>query len=235
MSGYTNPDRPGERLSNAERDEAVGHLAAAEAEGRLTPVEYQERAATARVAVTRGDLAPLFSDLPDSARAEQQLPHPTGGAAAAGAPGVVPEGWYEPSAPAAFGSSSSSRALGGRIGDTIMALTPFLALGLFFLFGLQSSFAWSWLWFLLIPIAAIIIYVPGNPSDSASAEARTSRALGGRIGDTVMALTPFLALGLFFLTGFLGGFAWAWLWFLLIPVVGIIIYGPGSDDRRSRR
>ena len=41
-----------------------------------------------------------------------------------------------------------------------MALTPFLAVGLFFLFGFQGSFAWSWLWFLIIPIAAIIIYVP---------------------------------------------------------------------------
>lgn len=232
MSGYANPDRPSERLSNSERDEAVGHLAAAEAEGRLTPVEYQERATAARGAVTRGDLAPLFSDLPDSAPAEQQLPQPTMGASS-GAPGVVPEGWYEPSASA--GSGSSSRALGGRIGDTIMALTPFLALGLFFLFGFQGSFAWSWLWFLLIPIAAIIIYVPGNSDRDSAAEARRSRALGGRIGDTIMALTPFIAVGLFFLTGFLGGFAWAWLWFLIIPIAGIIIYGPYSDERRSRR
>ena len=219
MGTYANPDRPTERLSDAERDAAVAQLAAAQGEGRLTQPEYQERVASARAAVTRGDLAPLFADLPDS----------VGAARAAYDPGIVPEpsdGWPP---------SRSSRALGGRIGDTIMALTPFVALGLFFLTGFQWSFAWAWLWFLLIPVVAIIIYVPGQPSDTVEAEARTSRALGGRIGDTIMALTPFIAVGLFFLTGFLGGFVWAWLWFLLIPIVGIIIYGPYSNDRRSRR
>ncbi|GAA2753912.1 DUF1707 SHOCT-like domain-containing protein [Amnibacterium kyonggiense] len=40
----------------------------------------------------------------------------------------------------------------------------------------------------------------------------------------VMALSPFAAVILFFATGFLisGGFAWSWLWFLLIPVAGIV-------------
>jgi hypothetical protein len=64
VSGYANPDRPDQRLSDAERDAAVGRLAAAQAEGRLTAAEYQERASAARTAVTRGDLAPLFTDLP---------------------------------------------------------------------------------------------------------------------------------------------------------------------------
>ncbi|WP_200952469.1 DUF1707 domain-containing protein [Agromyces sp. Soil535] len=221
-SSYANPDRPAERLSNAERDDAVANLAAAQAEGRLTPAEYTDRAAAARTAVTRGDLVPLFADLPET----QQR---TGGTAPQmGAdPTVVPDFWYRAPAP----SSGGSRALGGWVGDTIMALTPFIALGLFLLFGFQGSFVWSWLWFLVIPVAAIIIYVPGRPPNGA----RTSGALGGRIGDTIMALTPFLAIGLFFLTGFLSGFIWAWLWFLIIPIAGIIIYGPGANDRRSRR
>ena len=229
--GYANPDRPAERLSNAERDDAVASLLAAQAEGRLTAAEYTDRATAARTAVTRADLVPLFADLPESAPA---TPQRTGGTAPpmGAAPTVVPDDRYRAPAPS---FSGGSRALGGRVGDTIMALTPFLALGLFFLFGFQGSFAWSWLWFLIIPIAAIIIYVPGRPSDGAVTEARTSRALGGRVGDTIMALTPFLAVGLFFLFGFQGSFAWSWLWFLIIPVAGIIIYGPGASDRRDRR
>ena len=49
-----------------------------------------------------------------------------------------------------------------------------------------------------------------------------------------MALTPFLALALFFLTGFAGGFAWSWLWFLIIPIVAIIIYGPSGKPDSER-
>lgn len=64
---------------------------------------------------------------------------------------------------------------------------------------------------------------------------RHSRALGGAWGATIMAFMPFLALGLFFLAGFVwDGWAWSWLFFLLIPVAGVIIYGPGADYRRRR-
>jgi len=52
---------------------------------------------------------------------------------------------------------------------------------------------------------------------------------------TIMALVPLLAVALFFITGFMGSFAWSWLWFLLVPIAGIVIYGPGADGRRSRR
>ena len=203
MSGYANPDRPDQRLSDAEREAAVGRLASAQAEGRLTVAEYQERASAARTAATRRDLAPLFTDLPEPAFA------PIGDVAGT-----------------TITDSDSSRALGGAVGATIMALTPFLAVALFFLFGILYGFTWSWLWFLIIPVAGIIIYGPGPAG---------SRALGGRLGVWIMALTPFLAVGLFFLFGFLFGFAWSWLWFLIIPVAGIIIYGPGSEARRERR
>lgn len=52
------------RLSAAEREAAVQRLAAARDEGRLNEVEFLERAGAARAAVVRGDLHPLFSDLP---------------------------------------------------------------------------------------------------------------------------------------------------------------------------
>ena len=54
--------------------------------------------------------------------------------------------------------------------------------------------------------------------------------------ETVMALTPFAAMALFFTTGY------HWMWFLMIPVMGILLYGPdggrntgrGRDRGRSR-
>jgi hypothetical protein len=65
------------------------------------------------------------------------------------------------------------------------------------------------------------------PSTAVAQEpARTvsTPAAGGLVAgrhDTIMALTPFAALLLFFLTG-------TWLWFLLVPVMGILLYGPGG-------
>ena len=50
--------------------------------------------------------------------------------------------------------------------------------------------------------------------------------LPDRARETIMSLTPLLALVLFFVTH-------SWLWFLAIPIVGIILYG--SDRGRSRR
>lgn len=54
-------------------------------------------------------------------------------------------------------------------------------------------------------------------------------SLPNRVRETVMALTPFVALLLFFRTG-------TWLWFLAIPIMGILLYGTdgGKDRRRDR-
>ena len=46
--------------------------------------------------------------------------------------------------------------------------------------------------------------------------------------DTIIALTPFAALALFFLTG-------SWLWFLMIPVMGILLYGPDGRKKPPHR
>jgi len=58
--------------------------------------------------------------------------------------------------------------------------------------------------------------------------------LGGvvpeRYRSTVMALTPFAALLLFFLTPGPG-----WLWFLAIPIMGVLLYGAEGDDARRRQ
>jgi hypothetical protein len=52
------------RASDADRDQTVGVLATASAEGRLTLEEYSERSEAALTARTLGDLAGLTADLP---------------------------------------------------------------------------------------------------------------------------------------------------------------------------
>lgn len=168
MSDYASPDRPEMRLSNADREDAVAQLADALAQGRLSATEYEERASAARAAIARSDLVPLFRDLPSTG-----LSSSSGRDASSG---VQPDGYsvaqpnaLGPGAPHSDplvsepdGSAIRQRALGSTVGATIMALTPFVALGLFLLTGHFGSYGWSWLWFLLIPIVGIIIYGPGT-------------------------------------------------------------------------
>lgn len=61
------PQRVGQsgmRASNADRERTVDVLKAAYAEGRLTPVEYEERMSKAYQSSTYGELTVLISDLP---------------------------------------------------------------------------------------------------------------------------------------------------------------------------
>jgi len=52
------------RVSDAEREDVVGRLRRAVSEGRLSVTEFDERAAAAYQAKTRGELEPLTLDLP---------------------------------------------------------------------------------------------------------------------------------------------------------------------------
>lgn len=54
------------RIGTAEREEAVAVLGDHFSAGRLTLVEFDDRVALAMEARTRGDLAPLFDDLPSA-------------------------------------------------------------------------------------------------------------------------------------------------------------------------
>lgn len=67
------------------------------------------------------------------------------------------------------------------------------------------------------------------PDSSSVATSETVGSLGmrGSTRDTIMALAPFAALVLFFVTH-------TWLWFLLVPVMGILLYGSGGN-RGSRQ
>lgn len=46
--------------------------------------------------------------------------------------------------------------------------------------------------------------------------------LSRRARNTIMGLAPLVALVLFFLTR-------SWMWFLLVPVVGVLVYGADGD------
>ena len=187
MTDYSDPQRSSERLSDAERETAVQQLATARGEGRLRPDEFEQRATSARAAVTRGELATLFSDLPAPSTAQ---PAPPAGSFATTAPfmgGPSSPGAYDDQArsgayddsrdigdPGGSGSTGV-HALGGRWGTTIMALTPFIALVLFFVTSYAVGWAWSWLWFLLIPVVGIIVYGPGSDGRGRDRDRRRDR------------------------------------------------------------
>jgi hypothetical protein len=165
MTDFSDPATAGARLSNADRDEAVAALARAHGDGRLTADEYTERSTSARSAVTRGDLAPLFSDLPDT-RHESVI-----GSTAGSAPdpdfGPPPAAAY-PSKPGEESRDSYSRTkpLGGVAGVLAVTLTPLIVLVVFLLCGFfaPNGFAWSWVFWLAVPIVGIIVYGPAGRS-----------------------------------------------------------------------
>lgn len=55
--------------------------------------------------------------------------------------------------------------------------------------------------------------------------------LGGRTGVAIASMVPLVALALFLLFGLAGGWTWSWVFFLLIPVSGIAVYGLRSGSR----
>lgn len=65
------------RLSDAERDAAAADLGEHFAQGRLTAEEHAERLDRIWSAKTRGEVAPIFRDLP-SPYAAVAAPHPVG-------------------------------------------------------------------------------------------------------------------------------------------------------------
>ncbi|SHK57336.1 protein of unknown function [Pseudonocardia thermophila] len=130
------------RIGNAERDSAMKALDEHLAAGRLGVDEYSERSAAAAAATTAAELKALFTDLPP--------PHPELPTALAPAP--RPEGAL------AERSGGFLEAWGGRI----VAVTPIVALGLFFLTR-------QWWFFLLIPLVAALVYGGKNDRRGAGA------------------------------------------------------------------
>lgn len=183
MIDFSDPQNAHLRLANSERDEAVAQLNANLREGRLDETEFTKRSAVVRTAVTRGDLAPIFGDLPSSAG--QATPPSASPYAAPGMPASsvagspfdppgVPGSAYAPPGMSAAGMPGSSipapnaggsgrkGPLGGSAGTVAVSISPFVALILFFLTGALFGWNYSWLWFLLVPVTAVIVYGAGT-------------------------------------------------------------------------
>jgi len=82
-------DRHNLRASDADRQEVIERLRVALDEGRLKMDEYIERMGQASEAVTYGDLAPLYADLPRGAAVARADPRPPEPAVPAPPPPVV--------------------------------------------------------------------------------------------------------------------------------------------------
>ena len=134
-------ERPPIRIGTAERDAAMKALGEHLEAGRLEVDEYGERSARASVATTAPELAALFDDLP--------APHPL-------LPGIDdPIAVHvRPPLPAAVpGPASPMRNERWAMevwGPRLMALSPFIALGLFLLTR-------TWVVFLLIPVMGVLL------------------------------------------------------------------------------
>lgn len=57
--------------------------------------------------------------------------------------------------------------------------------------------------------------------------------LGGRAGVAIVSLVPLVALALFLVFGLAGGWAWSWMFFLLIPISGVVVYGLRGGSRNQ--
>jgi Domain of unknown function (DUF1707) len=132
----------GQRIGNAEREVAISALNQHWQAGRLDPAEHERRTTAAYAAVTQGDLDALFADLPRGTQPHDP-PRPLHGEVVS-----APSTQIEPQRGTGVFPPDSWVA---RHRDALMGLTPFVALVCFFVFK-------SWLWFLLIPAAGVILY-----------------------------------------------------------------------------
>jgi hypothetical protein len=163
MTDLNDPSGASIRLSNDERERAVAVLQAHAAAGRLDDAELTSRVASAQAAITRGDLAPLFADLPGPlqlddhpAQSEPRTAQPSAAAYAPG-PGAAP------SSPQYDAYERGPYRPTSRWGILLVSVMPFVSVILFFITGAVWGFQYSWLWFLLIPLAGAITYGIDGP------------------------------------------------------------------------
>jgi len=132
------------RLGNGDREAALAALKAHLSAGRLDSREYEDRALRVSRARTWAELDPLFTDLPEP------RPAPEANLSAGSTPGRP----TAESAESVFAPRSAG-LIAEPMATMLMAAAPILALILFFITD-------SWLWFLAIPLVAILAYGPGG-------------------------------------------------------------------------
>jgi uncharacterized membrane protein YccC len=139
----TQPDDGSIRIGREEREAAIRALDEHLSAGRIDADEYGERSAQVYAARTWKDITPLFVDLPE--------PRP--------APAPPPRRSPSTMVPAETrGAVRPRRREVGHFGRTLIALSPFIALALF-------VFTREWVWFLLVPVTAIIVRAVSSIDD----------------------------------------------------------------------
>ncbi|WP_025725403.1 DUF1700 domain-containing protein [Acholeplasma granularum] len=95
--------------------------------------------------------------------------------------------------------------------NRVIGIMPFISTILFFISGFAfNGWTYAWIFYLLIPVTAIILNVRGS--------------------EKIIALSPFVAVVCFFLTGiFLNFWHPGWLIFLIVPITGIIFHVKGKE------
>lgn len=124
------------RIGTAERERAQAQLGTHFSAGRLDVGEFEERSGLVAAARTRGELAPVFADLP----ADPAVP------AAAPAPAVRPT----PTAPA----PRDEGALSGWRGAAVASVGLLSVVAFFVLMGVGVSQAW--LVFFAVPVVGAL-------------------------------------------------------------------------------
>ncbi len=71
-----------------------------------------------------------------------------------------------------------------------------------------------------------------DQNDSFDNPLARKRPLGGSTGVVIASIVPLLSLALFLGFGFGGGWSWSWVFFLLIPISGVVVYGLGGRPKR---
>lgn len=132
-------DNPDVRIGTAEREQALSNLSQHLSDGRLTLTEFDERSAVVTSATTRGELDAVFTDLPTASLA------PTASR---------PLDISKSSEPASVASPRPVLDDGWDWRKAVMGVTPIIALILFFVVPVESS----WLFFLLIPLAGALLF-----------------------------------------------------------------------------
>ncbi|MDP9825177.1 DUF1707 SHOCT-like domain-containing protein [Kineosporia succinea] len=170
---------PGVRIGHAERFAAMNALKHHYSAGRISSKEYEERSLTVEKAQTDAETASVFTDLPQphalnsselAALTETQAGSET---SATGASPVVQT--LTPGAPPPEPDPAPNRtpnrgvlSLPEPYATTVVSITPILAVILFFV-------THTWLWFLAIPIVALLVYGPDGREGSGPEAAERRR------------------------------------------------------------
>ncbi|WP_285595547.1 DUF1707 domain-containing protein [Kineosporia sp. NBRC 101731] len=167
---------PGIRIGHVERLSAMEALKRHYGAGRINSLEYEKRSVLAEKAQYESELDELFTDLPLPHSVAPGSPADPGASASSspvgpsGSPPVVET--LTPGAPPVEPDLGPARVpsrgvlnIAEPYATTIVSITPILAVILFFVTG-------TWIWFLAIPIVALLVYGPDGREGTGPEAAR---------------------------------------------------------------